>query len=300
MMFDVGIIGSTGSISRSIQTRLQERGLRAVVFGSSVHSRSEGDILYRQLDLHSMVDAEPRVSGAVEKVGTVIFLSTQYGRFATGSTERARQGEVCAPDFTRLFELLRIQPSRLVTFGSSEEYGARSTSEAISEDDEVAPLSSYGYWKAELRKNALLWAQGAPTTVHLRPFVVYGRNQKKDMFLGSVIEALREGRRFVMTAGEQWRSYVHTETVSDVVMRLIELPSWQFSVLNVSDDNYVQIREVAETVRKHIGRGTLEIGALSYRPEEVWHQKPDLARLHSLMAGTPGRNFWEELEKLCS
>lgn len=272
--YDVALIGSGGPLSSLLQRALLEKGVRTLAIGRSIPLLG---IAHVPLDLRQL----PSVCKTKSHAKTTIFLAAVKGRFIKGSPEWQNQGLVSAPIFDDLFHQIGLTTERLLSVGSSEEYGPRATAELIHEADQCLPVSSYGYWKLEQYKNAVTWSiRNHKPIIHLRPFNIFGPGADANMFIGSLIQALLRGEDFPMTAGEQWRSFLSDQTFMRCILALVDATAWgtyqKASALNVSESNYLQLKDVATRLQILIPTGLLKIGSLKYREDEIWHQRPDL------------------------
>lgn len=293
--FDVLLIGGSGFFAQHLIENFLNQDQRILVLGRTPPPKLH-DLEWRALDLASPIPPNlPKIRAQV-----CLFNSSLKARFDAGSPQWNMQGRIGAPNFGQLFSQLNADVDRLISIGSSEEYGPVTEADWVDEETPARPASSYGFWKLRLLENARAWGRstGRPT-VHLRPFVVYGKNQDPTMFLGSLIETLKRGENFKMTKGEQWRSFVNISTIVSLVDELHNQKSWPVDLLNVSSPhNYRQIVDVAKFVKKLIGRGSLEIGAIPYRETEVWHQRPRLERLEKYFPKLRHSQLEEDLQNL--
>jgi len=290
--YDCLVLGSSGFISSHLIPRLVAEKKRVLVLGRTPPHKVE-NVDWLSFDLLQPSSWRERPL----RVHSCIYMAALKGRFEKGTPDWDKQGKVTSPNFEKLFQTLQLQVSRLITLGSSEEYGAKRGDELIFEADEAQPMTSYGYWKAQLCDQGRRWALNKNRShIHLRPFIVFGQNQDPQMFLGSLISSLKLGKSFPMTAGEQWRSFISVEAVCDVLIRSISLDGNH--IFNVSSPSYLQIRDVAMLAHQLIGRGRLEIGALPYREFEVWHQKPSLAGLLKIWPDLRFNDFPTDLKEL--
>jgi nucleoside-diphosphate-sugar epimerase len=299
-MSQVAIIGGSGFFAKHLVESLTRDGYRLTLFGRTRPTRLPDSISWMPLDIakSSQKISHPEKSRVFH---TVIFNSTIKGRYEHGSADWYNQGSVCAPNFETLFDHCGIKATRLITIGSSEEYGAKSDTSLILETDTCKPISSYGYWKCRLQDNAIKWsATNRSSHVHIRPFVVYGQYQDPQMFIGAIIETLMKGKTFAMTLGHQSRAFTHINTVSTVISKLVTDATWQIPVINVSDRLYAELREIAERIYSLINSGVIAFGALPYRHDEVWHQRPSLSILHSVLKDIAEPNFEKEIAAIVS
>lgn len=193
-----------------------------------------------------------------------------------------RQMKLNAPNFTELFkDLSVINVKYLITMGSSEEYGI--TNQVLDEKKIVCPVTSYGVSKVSLLIQAQAWAAlSVGIYTHLRPFVVFGKNQNDDMFIPSMIRTLKNGQDFAMTGGEQFRYFTYAGTIGNVIKYLLTHPPIESEILNIIDCFYFTIKNVARMIECKINRGRVLLGKLPYRDYEVWDQKVPSNRLNFL------------------
>lgn len=296
--YDIALIGASGFIADSLIACIKSKNISCLFIGRNRPAAIPIDD-FLVCDLSNLT-IKPRIP---IEVGTVIFNSAMKGRYQKDSDNWALQGQINAPDFSDLFRKLNIQTKRLITIGSSEEYGAKKNAELIAESSKLAPISSYGFWKAKLYEQGSLWAlKNKCIAIHLRPFNIYGVGLDTNMFIGSLITSLLKNETFRMTKGEQYRSFVAVSTLVHVVFKLIELPSWdhyqKLNALNVSDHDYYQLGDVAKAIFSLIQRGQLDVGTIPYRLDEVWHQNPSLEIVDKLLNRSNSSSFNDNINKL--
>lgn len=112
-------------------------------------------------------------------------------------------------------------------------------------------------------------------TVVLRPSIIYGPSQTGSMLIPSLLDALREGRPFPMTAGEQKRDFVFIDDVVRAFLLAID-GSHAAGVFNIASGTSTPIRDVA-ALTESLTRttGLVRYGELPYREHEVWEYALD-------------------------
>ncbi|MES2803317.1 MAG: NAD(P)-dependent oxidoreductase [Bdellovibrionota bacterium] len=294
--YDIALIGSSGFIAEAL---IQQFYGKKTILHIGRNKPSQCDPTdFITYDLNTDVQLTNKF-----QIDTVIFNAAIKGRFADNSEAWTNQGKVTAPNFRDLFARLNLDVSRLITMGSSEEYGARDNDTPIREDDPLTPLSSYGSWKVRLHAENLKWSrQFNKPAIHLRPFNIFGTGLDKNMFLGSLITTLLQNKSFPMTLGEQHRSFVPVNIVNETIHKLLTLESWDAyqrnGALNVSSHHYYRIIDVAHIICNLVKSGQLEVGKLAYRQEEVWHQNPDLTLIDKLLGQDINYDFTNEMTYL--
>jgi UDP-glucose 4-epimerase len=181
------------------------------------------------------------------------------------------------------------QPQCVVLVGSSEEYG-RQESVPYTEDMSPRPVSPYSASKAAVTQFALLYHElHALPAVVLRPFVVYGPGQRPPMMLPALMHALARGESFAMTAGRQTRDFVHVDDVVAALIAAAVTAGAAGEVFNVCSGEERSIREVAELCVRVAGAGvgTLQVGAVPYRQNEVWRLVGSNAKARRVLGWSP-------------
>lgn len=298
--YDVILIGGSGFLARNILASFSDLKRSCLVMGrKKIPENHFNDFL--EFDLLKMDSQKFSENYGELQADTVIFNSALKGRFECNDARWIEQGKIIAPD---LNFLKHIKFKKLLTIGTSEEYGPRLNQSLISEADECLPVSSYGYWKYSLYKKALVFCNETEIQFcHMRPFNIYGIGSDPEMFVRSMIESLITRGSFDMTKGEQFRSYAHIQTVVRTINALIDAAEpWSAltdkNCLNVSDDTYISIAQVADLVVKLIPNGTVNKGVLPYRDQEVWHQKPSLKKIMKLLGPSFSSNFESKIEEI--
>lgn len=171
------------------------------------------------------------------------------------SAEDHQQVNVTLPQ--NLLEGAGRHGARILTFGTiMEEVVGRSTGNQ--------------YFNSKLRiSDAVQDAAGRGTNaLHVRIHTLYGGGApERFMFLGQLLEALRQGEVFRMSVGTQLREYHHVEDDAKAVSILAN--SDARGAINVSHGDPVRLRDLATFVCSRLAsHGGLEVGALASSPVE--------------------------------
>jgi nucleoside-diphosphate-sugar epimerase len=168
----------------------------------------------------------------------------------------------------------------------------------------MPPLPSDPYAQSKLAAEALVTSWGrawrSPVSV-LRPSVLYGSGAPAGMLLRSLLQALRAGEPFAMTAGEQRRDFLHVDDAAAAIGALLARRlegTW-----NLASGESPSVREAAELAASIAGRPELlRVGALPYRPGEVFDYRLDASGLRRALDWRPRiglaaglARLWQEL-----
>ena len=136
----------------------------------------------------------------------------------------------------------------------------------------------------------------------IRPFNVYGTRMDKKTCYGRVIPnfmnwAHRNEPLRIHGDGIQERSFCHVDDFIDCIMRIVQKPSWEHSVVNIGNPEPVKIRELAKLV---IGV-TRSLSSLLYTQRYKYEPKyrtPNIHRVHEWLHWRPRIQLQEGLIEL--
>ncbi len=106
--------------------------------------------------------------------------------------------------------------------------------------------------------------------VHMRLHTLYGGAAlAPHMFLGGLIEALRNNHQFAMSSGAQLREYHHVDDVAHSIAHLLARPFPEDPTLTLSTGRPMPLAELARSVFSALDRqGDLQVGGLQTPPNE--------------------------------
>lgn len=170
---------------------------------------------------------------------------------------------------------------RFVLCGSCLEYGRSAARfERIPPSAPLEPLTGYAASKAAASVAAIAFAaERGVELVLLRPFNVYGEGQHPSNLVPSLRRAAAAGGDFDLTPGEQVRDFQAVEACAEDFVRALTEPAryGEAVVRNTGSGVPRTLRSFAEEQWRLAGaKGTLRIGALPYRRNELMRLVPEL------------------------
>lgn len=206
-----------------------------------------------------------------------------------------REEHVDAP----LRALERLSPRRVVYLSSAEVYGRAAI--PFREDEPCAPQTPYGAAKraGELALAEACTASSVPLLI-LRPTVIYGPGQAPTMLLPAAWAALRAGRPFPCTGGEQTRDFLHVADLVALIQRCLD-PDAPAGTYNAGSGHEVRVREALETLAAAIdpdATALLQFGALATRPGEAQRYVVDITRAGQQLGWRPRISLVDGLSDL--
>ncbi|MCX6545104.1 MAG: NAD-dependent epimerase/dehydratase family protein [Acidobacteria bacterium] len=173
----------------------------------------------------------------------------------------------------------------IVVLGTAEEYGDNVP--PYTETIREAPISIYSLSKVFSTHVAQFMnrVHHVPCVV-IRPSVVYGPGQARDMFLPALIGTIAAGRPFEMTRGEQTRDFIFVSDLIDALTRASVCRSGE--LLNISSGVPIRIVDLALKVGRLLGREDLiRVGALDYRPADMMDYAVDSTLARQTLSWAP-------------
>jgi nucleoside-diphosphate-sugar epimerase len=226
------------------------------------------------------LDDAPAVGAALDALrpGAVLHLAW-YAQAPDYLTSPENLGSLSAT-VAFLKQVLDWGCPRVLGVGTCLEYA--SAPNPRKETDPIDPRSLYASCKlsAYLMARALAQRAGADL-VWARLFHVYGPGEGAFRLIPSLVAALRAGRPFEATAGEQVRDPIHVLDVCEALACLVE-PGTS-GVFNVCVGESVPLRDTLTSAAQIVGRpDLLRLGSRPYGRGEEMHLVGDSARLRAL------------------
>jgi UDP-glucose 4-epimerase len=182
-----------------------------------------------------------------------------------------------------LTEARRAGVERLVHVSSSEVYGTARTA-PMTEDHPTDPHTVYGGSKlaGECYARAFHRCYGFDTVV-LRPFNAYGPRSHHEGDSGEVlprfvVRALAGRSLIVFGDGTQTRDLTHVYDTAAAIARAAVAPGVAGQTLNVGSGEEHSINDLAELVRRTVGREDVRIEHVDPRPGDVLRLVADSSR----------------------
>jgi nucleoside-diphosphate-sugar epimerase len=114
-----------------------------------------------------------------------------------------------------------------------------------------------------------------------RLFYLYGEQEDPRRLVPALIQALRQGKPFDATSGDQVRDYLHTQDVARAILTLATQNAQ--GVYNIASGNPVTMRTLMEMVGDIVGgKELIRFGALPYRQWEPMFICGDNQKLKAL------------------
>ncbi|HEV2707702.1 MAG TPA: GDP-mannose 4,6-dehydratase [Pyrinomonadaceae bacterium] len=188
---------------------------------------------------------------------------------------------------------------RFVYMSTSEVYGHQ-TEVPFVETMCPEPISPYAITKytGELYCRMKQRIGGDTSVVILRPFNTFGPYQSAKAVIPELIINCLRGNPIQTTKGEQTREFNYVENIVDGLVMAGAHAERLDGVMNLAAGEEVSIRDLVRKIAELTGtRSAIEIGALPYRPTEIWRMFADSSRARQTIGWEPRISLEEGLRR---
>lgn len=285
------VTGGSGFIGSHLVARLLETGAEVAVlvrYGNIM----KNERLAHLWDRVTIIEADIRNRGALEAAQAfapeTVFHLAAYNHVG----ESFRQVEECfdvnAKGSANLLDMLQ-DAARFVYVSTSEVYGHQTDVPFVETmcPDPVSPYSITKYAGEQYCRMKQRIGKG-PKIAIVRPFNAYGPYQSSKAIIPELILACLKGEPVRTTRGEQTREFNFVGNLVDGMIAAADHAGEYEGPVNLAAGEEVAIRdlvtliaELTETVSK------VAIGALPYRPTEIWRMYADGTRARETLGWSP-------------
>jgi CDP-6-deoxy-D-xylo-4-hexulose-3-dehydrase len=269
------VTGGTGFIGSHLVRRLVREGANIVLLVPDTDVERIQDVL-NQVALYEI---DIRTEGAVRAVLQQSSPEIVFHLAAVGVTDPFLEPDVALR--VNLYGTINVVRAaaevgarRIIHTGTSYEYGD------LAADGQLDPISPYAASKAAAWAFCRMYHRTMDwPIVCLRLFQVYGPGQRGTL-IPSAIEAGLAGEPFATTPGEQIRDWTYIDDVIEAYLHAATAEGIDGETFDIGTGTGTSVQEVVGLLFEHIGSSRQpDIGALPYRPGEVWRlvANPELA-----------------------
>lgn len=181
----------------------------------------------------------------IKKIDTVIHIGAFIPKsgLEANDIEKSNQNIV---NTKYLIDNLPNIPSKFIFLSTIDVYGKIETK--IDENCTTNPLSMYGWSKLYCEKMIENWAIDNKVTIQiLRIGHIYGKGEEAyKKVIPVTIQKLKNGENpQILGAGDEKRSFLHVDDVSNLIMKSIELQKYE-GVINLCSSNSHTIKNIVE------------------------------------------------------
>ena len=195
-----------------------------------------------------------------------------------------------------MLELCRKYKARFV-YTSSYVYGAP---QYLPVDENHPVVAHNPYAQTKLIGEELCrayWRDFSISSCILRPFNIYGPDQKGDFLIPSIIQQAKQGR-IVLKDPRPCRDFVYVDDVVSAYLACMGKSGTGVEVFNIGSGKSIAVTEVAQTVAKQFPSVEIEFTG-EQRPNEVLDTVADITKARDLLNWKPNVFFEKGIQHCC-
>ena len=295
------VTGGSGFIGSHLVHRLLAMG---ATVGTTVRY---GDVVKNERirgiwDQIQVFEADLRNRGAFggvkEFAPQIVFHLAAYNHVGSSFTQVEECFDVNAKGTANLIDIC-ADAERVVYTSTSEVYGHQASVPFV-ETMCPEPISPYAITKyaGELYCRLKQRIGGGSSIVIVRPFNAYGPYQSAKAIIPELILNCLRGLPIRTTKGEQTREFNHVSNLVDGIILAGSHPGPLEGPFNLAAGEEVRICDLVRTIAELTEtKSAIEIGALPYRPTEIWRMYADASRAHEILGWKPAISLRDGLKQ---
>lgn len=184
-----------------------------------------------------------------------------------------------------------------IGIGSQAEYGI--TSNRISEDMELKPVTEYGRKKAQAYHFGMEITEKAPITfIWARIFSVYGEGDDKSTLLMQCMDKMRRNEPISLSPCEHLWDYTYVTDVAEALFLLLDKKAVS-GAYNVSFGEAQKLKDFVLQIKKITGSDSvLHFGAIPYGSLPTVQMDPDVNKLKDSTGWKPEIAFEDGIRQI--
>ena len=160
---------------------------------------------------------------------------------------------------------------KFIHIGSSEIYGLQKKL-PFNINEIPNPMSPYALGKYSSELYAILKSkQNKKNLICLRPFNTFGPYQSEKAIIPEIIIKCLLGKEIKTTLGNQTREFNYVDNIINGILLVTKKVKHSDKPINLGSNNPVKIKYLVKEIHKLTNsQSILKIGAMKYRPNEIW------------------------------
>jgi nucleoside-diphosphate-sugar epimerase len=205
-------------------------------------------------------------------------------------------------NYTGTMNLLRamedIPYQNFIFASSSEIYGNNDS--PFMENMTPKPTSPYSMSKIFAETGIELFSDlyKKPYTI-IRIFNFFGPDMPESFFIPELFNALKSGKTFRMTKGEQARDFLYVNDVVQALLLSAQNSKAVGKIFNVCSGKSTTMKELALSFKTELkSKSKIEFGALPYRENEIWNMTGSNSKIKKSLGFKVNYSVKQAIEEL--
>jgi nucleoside-diphosphate-sugar epimerase len=286
------VTGGSGFIGSHLVERLLVEGCQVAVVVRYA-SVMKCERLRHSWDELTIIEADLRNPGALDAIRqfqpSVVYHLAAYNHVGASFNQVEECFDVNAKGTANLLNIAQTCAGKFVYLSTSEVYGQQESVPFV-ETMAPEPISPYSITKyaGELYCRMHHQKDRSIPVVVLRGFNAFGPYQSSKAIIPELIINCLENRPIRTTKGEQTREFCFVSNLVDGIVAASKHDAPIHGVINIAAGEEVSIRDLVLRIVAATGtKSSVEIGALPYRPTEIWRMAGDNARAREILGWQP-------------
>jgi len=294
------VTGGSGFIASHVTRRLVREGARVGIL-TKYNSVIDNIRLVDIWDDITVIEADIRNLDSLRQIAIfkpeIIFHLAAYNHVGDSFTHVAEALDCNVKGSANVLESYDGY-ERFIYISTSEVYGYQQTV-PFHEDMTPRPISPYavGKYGGELYCRLRL-QQSDNRMIIVRPFNAFGPYQSPRAVIAEIVLLCLAGKPVICTEGKQTREFNYVENLVDGFVLAAKKEEALGRVFNLGCGYEISIRDLIERIHEETeSTSELRIGAMPYRPTEIWRMVSDNNVARTLLGWEPRVSFDEGLRR---
>jgi UDP-glucose 4-epimerase len=163
---------------------------------------------------------------------------------------------------------------KIIHMGTSEIYGIQKKL-PFNVNEMPNPMSPYAVTKYASELFSLLKSKSNNLDlICVRPFNTFGPFQSEKAIIPEMIIKCLQNKEIKTTGGKQTREFNYIDNIIDGILFLNKKVKHTIEPINVGSNTPISIKNLVKKIHKYTNSNSkLRIGALKYRPNEIWQMQ---------------------------
>ena len=278
------ITGGAGFIGSHLANRLLNEGSKVSVI-VKYNSMIDSPRLVKIWDKINIIEADLRNTDSVGEIKKMNFdLAFHLAAYNHVGDSFRHVLENVNSNLLSTINLLNHGPKikKFIHMGSSEIYGIQKKL-PFNVNEKPNPMSPYGVTKYASELFTLLKAkQSKLNLICIRPFNTFGPYQSEKAIIPEIIIKCLQNKEIRTTGGKQTREFNYIDNIIDGILFLNKKINHSLDPINIGTNKPISIKNLVKKIHKYSKSSSkLKIGALKYRPNEIWKMQANNKKIIS-------------------